>query len=182
MIIAVADEGDKDAARKTNIKLIRKTEVPIWEVKPGSSAEIKRILCPVDFSEHSERALKNAIALAKLFNSELQVLSVFEPQKSTSVFIEKDNEDFKNEHKELLDSFLRNIDFSNVQKDINLRSGETTEEIIAEAKNFDANLLIMRSAGRSGIHRKAIGSTTEKIIKDSPCSVIVIREQNIIEA
>jgi len=182
VIMAVADEGDRDAARKINIKLIRKTEVPVWEVKPGSSAVIDRVLCPVDFSEHSERALKNAIALTSLFNSELQVLSVYEPPKSTSVFIKEGKDDFKDEHQELLDSFLKNIDFNKVQRNIKLRSGQPTEEIIAEAKDFNANLLIMGSAGRSGIHRKAIGSTTEKIITDSPCSVIVLREQDIFEA
>lgn len=180
VVMAGIGEGDEDFGRKTILKLIRKTEVPIWEVKPGSSTEIQRILCPVDFSEQSGRALKNAVALASLFKSELLVLSVYEPVTGTSVFISDGEEDAENEHKKLHDTFLKSIDFHKVEWNAEIRNGKPAEEIIAAAKDSNTDLLIMGSAGRSGIQRKVIGSITEKIVKALPCSVIAVRDQDIL--
>ena len=40
--------------------------------------EIRRILVPIDFSEHSERAFEEAIALAKTFKAELHLLHCYQ--------------------------------------------------------------------------------------------------------
>ena len=41
--------------------------------------EIRRILCPIDFSDHSRRALDQAIAIARWYESTVTVLHVFSP-------------------------------------------------------------------------------------------------------
>ncbi|HEX2984812.1 MAG TPA: universal stress protein, partial [Ignavibacteriales bacterium] len=41
--------------------------------------EIKRILVPIDFSEHSKNALRYAINFAKIFQSKLHLIYVLEP-------------------------------------------------------------------------------------------------------
>ena len=41
--------------------------------------KIRKILCPTDFSEHSEYALKYALEIAILTKAELQLLHVVEP-------------------------------------------------------------------------------------------------------
>ena len=47
--------------------------------------EIRRILCPVDFSDQSRRALDHAIAIARLYGAEVTVLHVFSPAAMTPV-------------------------------------------------------------------------------------------------
>ena len=41
--------------------------------------EIRRILCPVDFSEYSRRALDHAIAIARCYEATVTALHVFSP-------------------------------------------------------------------------------------------------------
>ena len=60
-------------------KLMRKNQVPLWVVKNSGLLDIKTILCPVDFSDASARALGNAITLAGTFNAKLTVLNVYKP-------------------------------------------------------------------------------------------------------
>jgi len=47
--------------------------------EPGSRPLMKRIFCPVDFSESSKRALINALRLSRTFKGHLTVLTVYEP-------------------------------------------------------------------------------------------------------
>ncbi len=180
--LAETEPGSDNTLNESNIKYIRKTDVPIWEVKPGSSLEMNRIVCPIDFSEHSERALRHATALSSVFSSELLVLSVFEPPKPTFTMIDTENADkeLMADHKKLLDSFLDKINFSKLNWNLKIKSGEPSEEIIASIEEFDANLLIMGSAGHSGISRKILGSVAEKVIKSLPCSYIVLREKDML--
>ena len=60
-------------------KLISLSDVPVWIVGSNQKTSISKILCPVDFSDSSKRALKNAILIAKTFEANLTILSVFEP-------------------------------------------------------------------------------------------------------
>jgi nucleotide-binding universal stress UspA family protein len=56
-------------------------------------------------------------------------------------------------------------------------SGDPVERIIAAAKEFNANLMIMSTAGRKGIMEALNGSVTEKVIRQSPCPVITVPMQ-----
>ena len=60
-------------------RVIIYADKPVLVVKPGSRPLIKKIFCPVDFSEASKRALINAIHLSRTFKAHLTVLTVFEP-------------------------------------------------------------------------------------------------------
>lgn len=184
LVLLTSDDytGEEKDTKKANIKLIQKTEIPILGVKPGSSAEMKKILCPVDLSKNSEKALKNAISWAKIFDSQLLVLSVFEPLTSTSVFINEGNEDLFNEHKQFLDSFLKKTDFNDVNWNSEIRSGKPHEEITAAVHEYGADLMIMGSTGRSGIPKKIMGSVAEKMINTMPCSLVVLRDQDVISS
>lgn len=71
----------KDALHMAILLMIAANK-PVFVVKRGARALIRRILCPVDFSEASRRALKNAIHLSKTFQAYLTVLTVFEPTLS----------------------------------------------------------------------------------------------------
>ena len=58
--------------------------------------------------------------------------------------------------------------------DIKLRSGQVVEEIVAEAIEFDADLIIMPTAGHHGFLDTLRGSTTERVLHRAPCPVLAI--------
>jgi nucleotide-binding universal stress UspA family protein len=80
--VILAGSGKNGESNKPGVtvrKLIRKTSVPVWVVKPDKAFSVNNILCPVDFSEASKRALSNAILLASKMHARLRVLSVYDP-------------------------------------------------------------------------------------------------------
>lgn len=66
-------KGDKFQLGTTTTRIIQKSEKPVFVVKEGSPLNIQSIICPIDFSHPSKRALKNAITLAHKFKAELTI-------------------------------------------------------------------------------------------------------------
>jgi len=53
--------------------------------------------------------------------------------------------------------------------------GRPDELIVAVAKERDADLIVTGSHGRTGLERILLGSTTERILNDSSCAVLVVK-------
>jgi universal stress protein E len=71
-------KGDKILIGTTTKRIIQKSEKPVFVIKEGVPLNIQHILCPIDFSSTSKRALKNAITMSHRFKAELTILSVCE--------------------------------------------------------------------------------------------------------
>lgn len=56
--------------------------------------------------------------------------------------------------------------------------GSIADSIIAEAKQWEADLIIVGSHGRRGFQKFLLGSVAEKVVGHAPCSVEVVREKN----
>lgn len=122
-------------------KVIRHCDKPVWAVKEGHKKDIKNILCPVDFSEASQRALLNSIHLAKKFNARITLLSVFTPVKTEFPWITGDyseeNEESYNEYKSYFEAYLKNFTFPGIIWSSVLRSGEPYQEILYKKMAID---------------------------------------------
>ncbi len=164
-------------------KLMRKNQVPLWVVKRSDRMPVKKILCPVDFSDASERALNNAITLASRLNAELSVLHVFSPLMvhSPRLKVDHDRENAilrKRQQKEF-DDFLSEFSSLKVPFKVLFRDGvpETTIHETIEKGKFD--LLVMGTTGRTGLSRILMGSVTEKVTREVPCSFITTKSMDI---
>lgn len=65
----------------TTERMMQKNEIPVMVVKNEPVKPIKKILCPMDLSEPSKRALTNAIFLSNRFGAELTILNVLNHSK-----------------------------------------------------------------------------------------------------
>ncbi len=169
----------------TAYKIIRKSNKPVWVVKQGKVLNIKNIICPVDFSPESERALKNAITIARRFNTELLIISVCKTYFSRSARIDgdwdKENEKAHVEHLKKFNLFLRNFNLTNLHWASEILSGDPSTEILRAISRYKSDLVIMGTTGKSNLSRLMLGSVTEKIIRDVPCSLITLKKEDIIE-
>ncbi|MBC8067190.1 MAG: universal stress protein [Deltaproteobacteria bacterium] len=52
--------------------------------------------------------------------------------------------------------------------------GQTAQGVIEEAGRIDADLIVMAASGRSRVARFFVGSTADRVIRESPCPVLVI--------
>lgn len=175
-------KGDRFPLGITTEKVIRQTTKPVWVVHPESQLDIKTILCPVDFSEASRRALKNAILLSRMFHSELTVLHVIEP---IGTFLANVIRWFQFESwgpdETQINLFLKDFDFQGIQWNQVVRHGNPSEEILRLIKEISVDLLLMGSEGRSGLPGLALGSVAEKVVREVPCPFITMKSDHLIE-
>lgn len=168
--------------RSSSEKLIKGLQVPMLVVK-GEKTEaaktgpvnIKKILCPVDFSEISGNALKTARALADIFNATLDVLHIFPSYKIQEIGTPDDRDraikEMQENAKGRLDRFLGD---AGIAKPGIIEKGEPYKKIVSFSKENDIDLIVMGARGLGLIKGMLIGSVTDVVLKSSPCPIFVI--------
>lgn len=166
-------------------KIIKKSSKPVLVVKGKKPFSIKSILCPVDFSKESKRALKNAITMAHRFKAKLEILTVFEVSQfnfiKDKINLGQEIEIMRIAHQKKFESFLSKFNLVGLEVTKEIKQGVPDKEIL---KTIDANncdLLIIGTTGKSGINKILMGSVTEKVIRKVPCSFIALKKKNIIK-
>jgi nucleotide-binding universal stress UspA family protein len=56
-----------------------------------------------------------------------------------------------------------------------LREGKPADQILAAAREWEADVIVIGTHGRSGISRLVLGSTAESVVRHAPCPVLIIR-------
>lgn len=188
--LILAGSGNKGKNEKYQLgitaeKLIRLSDKPVWIVKSNEKTKLKNILCPVDFSDPSKRALKNAILLSKKFKANLRILSVYEPYTNTSprarIDEEKENTNLLKQTEEKMSLFVKEFDLHGLNFEIDIQAGSIHERILHIIKKYGHDLLVIGTNGRSGINRFLMGSITEKVTREMPCSFVTTKTQDIIK-
>ena len=140
---------------------------------------MKKIIVPIDFSEHSEYALRTAAKLAKKNNAELIVLHMLEmsdiilsasdgfQNQKAAFFIKLAEQKFE---KFLDQDFLKDINVTSIIKHFKVFS-----EVNDVAKKHDADLVVMGSHGTSGVMEFFVGSNTERVVRNSEIPVLVVK-------
>jgi universal stress protein E len=188
LLLIGSSEKNKNAKFKLGIiaeQIIRNSDVPVWLVNSNHKTSFSNILCPVDFSEPSRRALYNAILLARKFKSALSILTVYEPlvyvSKRLNIDLEAENAIRLKRVKNEMKTFIKEFDLDGVDHKIEVKSGKVDEKILKAIKKQHIGLLIMGTNGRTGLSRFFMGSVTEKVIREMPCSFITIKKSDIIK-
>jgi nucleotide-binding universal stress UspA family protein len=163
----------------TTERLINMSDIPVWVVKSKQKTDCKNILCPVDCSAPSERALNNAILLSARFQSDLTILAVYEPIMYISPRIKVDIEEENSKRLELFEDemkhFISQFHFKGIKYKTVIQTGKAEEKILQTIKENAHDLLIMGTNGRSGLSRLIMGSITEKVTREVPCSFITTK-------
>jgi nucleotide-binding universal stress UspA family protein len=142
----------------------------------------KCIVCPVDFSPCSRIALQYAASLAKHFQARLLVHHVLAPLNLSYYNYllpggpEQEFElEMQRHASETLGAFTEEVLRGEAVCEAVMTAGSPLNEIVELARKNQAELLIMGTHGRSGFERFLLGSVTEKVLRKSPCPVLVVR-------
>jgi nucleotide-binding universal stress UspA family protein len=161
----------------------RRSPKPVWLVRPGLPQPPRSIVCPVDFSAVSKRALRNAVHLARQLEASLTVVTVIPPSPGWTVLSGPD-ENAENQRidweTKRFERFLQQFDFHKVRWEKVLLCGEPAERIVELIQRRGSDLLIMGSAGRSGLWRMLAGSTTDKVAARVGCSMITMMDEDAV--
>ena len=134
--------------------------------------EIKRILCPIDFSEYSERALEFSVRMAARYRASVHVLHVMPmlPPSSISSVGEAGRQLARNNLARAVDR-CRRPDVT-IEQELS-ESGEPVERILERAEALDVDLIVTGSHGRTGVKRALLGSVVERLLHRSRRPVLV---------
>jgi nucleotide-binding universal stress UspA family protein len=128
---------------------------------------IDRILCPTDFSDFSERALRQAVRLASWFEARVTALHVVPPIPGPAVMMGGGvyvpiPADLLREQREGLERELHRL----------------IEPLLGEGMPIEgrlaADLVVMGTHGRSGFEHLLLGSVTERVLRTAPCPVLSV--------
>lgn len=142
--------------------------------------EIKRIVCPTDFSDFSQRALDHALALARWYGSEVSVLHtiprVLMPPEFYPYLQEPVTPDPEVRERALaeLGRFVRHAREDGITAEIRLEEGDPVEEILKLTERLPGDLVVMGTHGRRGFERWVLGSVAEKVLRMAKCPVLTV--------
>jgi len=141
----------------------------------------KLILAPIDFSEHSQEALKTAAEIAKAFGAELLLVhavpAIPRLPSASEFFHEAAYEAAL--HKEA-EQRLAKMAQELSQRGLRARTevgiaNEVGMEILRIAEHNQADMIVIATHGMTGWHKLAFGSVAEKVVKMATCPVLVLR-------
>jgi nucleotide-binding universal stress UspA family protein len=133
---------------------------------------ISKILYPTDFSSHSNQAYFHAVALAEKHGASLTVAFVYSPSFGGPEVRSDggDERDYWRAQLEQIHPLDGGIPVSHV-----FLEGDPASEIVRLATETAADLIVMGTHGRSGLERLLMGSVAEKVMRNAPCSVLVVK-------
>jgi nucleotide-binding universal stress UspA family protein len=147
-------------------------------LKEVSMIGVRRILCPIDFSEFSKHALDHAVVLAKWYEAELVVLHVVPlmavfpvPGGTTRENLEAFDADAMTKE---LRSFVGSAAEALPRLQMIVRAGAPAAMILDCAREVEADLLVLGTHGRTGFERFMLGSVTEKVILKATSPVLTV--------
>ncbi len=140
--------------------------------------DVKRILCPLDFSEPSAHALDQAVQLARGYDARLTVLHVrptvvphpdISPEGHMAPWLVAELETLR---QRVLAACADAA--AGVQVDAVASAGDPVHEILSHANTLTADLIVLGTHGLSGFQHLVLGSVTEKVLRRAACPVLTV--------
>lgn len=169
-------------------RLARKSRWPLLVSKFTPVGELKKILCPVDFSSASERAFGWALEFGALTGAEVELMTALDGFEGLEIFLDAglDISEYRQEQyriaREQLDGLVTKFaaDTKGVKLTQTVLEGIPHQVIIEHAARTAADLICIGSLGRSGIMEVLIGGTTERVLRALPCSVLAVKPDEFV--
>lgn len=150
-------------------------------------ADWRKICCAIDFSDASRFAMEEACDVARRFRAELVLLHVHEPTPPSAmdllaateesaqlvaVDLERSLAAWREEAARRCGAAVRSM----------ARAGSPAAEIVKLARDEAVDLLVLATHGRKGFAHLVLGSVAERVVREAPCPVLIIRQKELTEA
>lgn len=166
-------------------EVIRIAQCPVYIIRAQKVArqieKINKILIPVDFSEHSKKALTYSKHFCNDIDVELDILHVVENRfypafndadKSYSFY---SRPIFKEKSLNIILEFLKNTPGPNVPAKINITEGFAAREILKFAEKNHSDMIVLNTHGISELNHFLLGSVAKIIVRRSKCPVLIVK-------
>jgi nucleotide-binding universal stress UspA family protein len=171
-------------------QVLHRSDVPVLVVPGeddgGTGAEYTRVLLTTDGSENAEVAVPHGVAVARRFDSTVDVLNVVDVQAAGGAFgaggLEREFlERLDARGREAVDSVAERIEADAPDLPVETAVERTTSfdgaaaGIRAYVETNDVDLVVMGSHGRSGLGRQLLGSVASSVLRTVDVPVLVVK-------
>jgi nucleotide-binding universal stress UspA family protein len=141
---------------------------------------IQKILVPIDFSEHSQHAVRTAIGLAKTLGAEIHLAHVLHYPVQVAapgqVAIPQDLwTEIRDAAARKLEKASQTVSGEGVSVETHLTEGANAHAIVDLAENISADLIVMGTRGLSGLKHVMLGSVAERTVRLAHCPVMTVK-------
>ncbi len=133
------------------------------------------ILVPYDFSDHSLRAVDQALEMCEN-SSQVHVIHVLPyliPAEPGVIWADIDDSQRIEHAKRALDDALKGAAYTGTQRHVLV--GDAGGVCVEQAEKLKADMIVLPSHGRTGVNRLLLGSIAERIVRLAKCPVLVIK-------
>jgi nucleotide-binding universal stress UspA family protein len=154
-------------------RVVRQARCPVLVVRPGSPFPPSRVLAPVDLSDQSGAVLRCGLDLleqAGALDATTEALFVLSPAEA-SIHFSPDQIAYlaRQELKRFGEAQAPGVALER-----KVRTGLPWEQILSEAKETKADLLLVGTQGRTAVERLLLGSVTADVLREARCSLLVV--------
>ncbi|HEV7391401.1 MAG TPA: universal stress protein [Burkholderiales bacterium] len=144
----------------------------------------RRILVPVDGSATATLGLRHAVDLAKALGAQIRLLTVVDelviPSVDAYAPVDLANRIaiLKEGGKKVLDAAAAFVAENAVESEealVETHGEHVSSAILRDAKEWGADLIVMGTHGRRGLTRLLLGSDAERVLRDAPAPVLLVR-------
>jgi nucleotide-binding universal stress UspA family protein len=148
-----------------------------------------KILIATDGSPYSDAAVQNVADRPWPKESELRVISVLEHSSLESITageyafkLDEVREEVRQMLKQIASSALESLSGTGCNTSYTVREGLVAQEILEEAKEWGADLIVLGTHGRKGLSKFLLGSVAQRVAAHATCSVEIVRKQEVLKA
>ena len=143
----------------------------------------KSILVPTDFSEFSDRAVRQAVDIAEQHNAKVYLLHVVDKLQQcaidycipleTMMKVQSDSE--KEAAKKMQQEADKILKTKKIDLVFDVKSGTPYEEILKEQQERKADLIVIASHGKSGLMGHLMGNVADRVAERATSEVLIVR-------
>jgi nucleotide-binding universal stress UspA family protein len=144
-------------------KVIGHAPCKVMVVPKAASIDYRNILVATDGSVHGTAAVTEAIAIAQRCGSRLLALSAMRN--------ESEREEARNHSRKAVEMAKK----EGVEAEAVTPLGRSSDAIVETAGGRGVDLIVMGTYGKTGVKKLFMGSSTEKVIGNAGCGVLVVK-------
>ena len=140
---------------------------------------IKKLLVPYNGGEQANSAFNFALDLAKVYRSELHILSVIQlPEPPTEVETEAILESSTNHYEKLFKDLNKKAQEEGVSISTKVVNGHAEDQILNESEKGGFDVIVMGHQTRGKLGKWFLGSVTDRVVDHAKCTVIVVKKEH----
>ena len=138
----------------------------------------QKILCPLDFDENSSNALEKAVEIARHFKAAIFLIHAV-PLVAQFGEVPLPVDLYQDQQRAALAKLneIASQKLSDIEHKTAVYTGDVAGSILQAVDQFQPDLLVLATHGRTGLAHFVLGSIAEAVVRRASCPVLTIRSE-----